>query len=155
MKCRKVKRLLSIYIDGELEGSKSQEVENHLSTCVSCAGELESLSKQSSHLRELFASIRVPALSPDFAREFYEQLEEKGRWWEIDWWFPYQQPVLAGVAMACLLLAILFYPKGNGVKVGKDEPLPLIVREAVSEVGRLSEQEILKNQAEDIISRLL
>lgn len=162
MSCRKVKRLLSIYIDGELEKSDWQEVEGHLSTCVSCARELESLSEQSSYLRELFAFIKAPTLSPGFEREFYAQLEEKGHWWEIDWhrweldWLiPYQRPILTGVAMACLLLALLFYPKGDKIKVVDNEGLPFIVREVVSEAGRLSEQEILKSQAEDIVSRLL
>jgi len=43
MTCSKVISLLSRYIENELDGTRRRKVEAHLSLCVSCGRELETL----------------------------------------------------------------------------------------------------------------
>ncbi|HEY3375255.1 MAG TPA: zf-HC2 domain-containing protein [Candidatus Aquicultor sp.] len=43
MNCNEVKKLLSAYIDNELSGGESREVETHLAACTSCRHELATL----------------------------------------------------------------------------------------------------------------
>ncbi len=45
MRCNKVKKILSAYLDGELSESKSKKVQQHLSECSTCAWELKSFQK--------------------------------------------------------------------------------------------------------------
>lgn len=43
MKCKEAKRLISLYIDGEIPPDKRFELEEHLSNCFYCKRELEEL----------------------------------------------------------------------------------------------------------------
>ncbi|MEN2984700.1 MAG: zf-HC2 domain-containing protein [Dictyoglomaceae bacterium] len=43
MKCKEAKRLISLYIDGEIPSDKRFELEEHLSNCFYCKRELEEL----------------------------------------------------------------------------------------------------------------
>ena len=43
MKCRKVKRLISLYIDGEIKPVRQKKLFNHLDTCECCQKEKNAL----------------------------------------------------------------------------------------------------------------
>jgi anti-sigma factor RsiW len=47
--------ILQSYLDGELSASRKVAVEKHLARCASCAQRLESLSKRSKVVKELFS----------------------------------------------------------------------------------------------------
>jgi len=51
MRCTKAKRLISPYMDGELDSGLKQSLESHMDNCGSCRGELEGAMK----LHDLFA----------------------------------------------------------------------------------------------------
>jgi len=44
MKCRKIKKLLQLYIDNALTFDEKQMIERHLKECSTCRAELKSLS---------------------------------------------------------------------------------------------------------------
>ena len=71
MDCRKVKKILSAYIDGELNEHNRQEIINHLKICSDCKKEYEFLFQQDSTLKQL-ASIEP---SPDFRRNFWRKVQ--------------------------------------------------------------------------------
>jgi len=45
MICSKIKKLLPVFLDGELEGEKEELVRQHLSTCFKCSSEAKLVSK--------------------------------------------------------------------------------------------------------------
>ena len=81
---------LNAYYDGELQGKRLQQVEEHLVTCEACQAELESLQGLSALLQE----VSVPELpSPErFATQVNLLLPQKrtstpnSRLFEVGWW---------------------------------------------------------------------
>lgn len=60
MKCKKIKRKLSAYLDKELNYKEKQIVEKHLKECVNCMDELDILSNQDKFL------IKIETIEPSF-----------------------------------------------------------------------------------------
>lgn len=65
----KMRRLISIYLDGELDEMRKQELFDHLSACKSCRKELEE--------QETALSYLVKALRPEEAGDIWAGIEEK------------------------------------------------------------------------------
>lgn len=59
MKCQKVRKKSSAFVDGELSEKKKVEITHHLETCPSCGEEVKVLSSLSVLLREEKESIKV------------------------------------------------------------------------------------------------
>lgn len=78
MNCKKIKKLLQLYIDDALTFGEKQIVEKHLETCSTCQAELKSLSA----MVRLIRSLPEVAAPPDFTEKLMlkiSQIEEKER----------------------------------------------------------------------------
>jgi anti-sigma factor RsiW len=114
---------LSAYYDGELHGSRLQQVEEHLSSCPACQAELETLGKLSILLQE--------APSPESrvsAQRFQEQVMRRlppantQPWWQralrAGWQLAPLSAVLAwafgqAVWLVTSLVSVLNFPPGS------------------------------------------
>ncbi|HZT42060.1 MAG TPA: zf-HC2 domain-containing protein [Chthonomonadaceae bacterium] len=117
MNCRKVSRLLSAYMDGELPGVEHRQIHEHLSWCGECAHEHERLLQ----MKRLLAGMRVQRPRADLSQSILVRLREEdgrlapggtGGWLRrVGQWFqvagPAQQIVAfgAGVAVVGVILA--------------------------------------------------
>ncbi|MEW5767897.1 MAG: zf-HC2 domain-containing protein [bacterium] len=79
MPCRKRKKELSFYLDGEIGRRESRKIEQHLSVCPGCSRRLKILERDREYLRNLFESIEAPGLPPEFEKDFYQRLIPKGK----------------------------------------------------------------------------
>ncbi len=78
MKCKKIKKLLQLYIDNTLTFGEKQIVEKHLEKCSECQTELKSLSAMVRHIKFL-PEVSTP---PNFTEKLMSnisQIEEKER----------------------------------------------------------------------------
>lgn len=108
MKCKKVKKELSAYVDGELNEKDKQAIFEHVEKCSNCKGELVILSQQDEYLRQL-EPIKP---SSDFRGRFWQKVnvwEESKQKQKMSWlqkisWLPF--PVSAW-NFAVLFLAVL------------------------------------------------
>jgi len=78
MNCKKIKKLLKLYIDNTLTFGEKQIVEKHLEKCSECRAELKSLSATV----RLIKSLPEVSTSPDFTEKLMSkisQIEEKER----------------------------------------------------------------------------
>jgi anti-sigma factor RsiW len=66
---RKAKKLISIYLDGELDEVRKKELSDHLSACKECRNELKELEAAHSYLLE--------ALKPEEVDDIWTGVEEK------------------------------------------------------------------------------
>jgi len=106
MKCKKVKRKLSAYLDRELESKKKRTISEHLERCPDCRKELVILSQQDEFLEQL-ETIKP---SPDFHTAFWQKVataEQAGIKREATKiprlsWLPVP-------AMSFLIILIIFY----------------------------------------------
>lgn len=64
MNCRCVQSKLSAYCDGELRGTESLQVRDHLGRCEVCMAELEALREVTSHLQQL-SQVPAPPLGAE------------------------------------------------------------------------------------------
>lgn len=87
--CHKVQKLLSLYIDGELNPKESKRITDHLSQCKECASELEQLSiiKEAAHSLErreppdyLFCRIKDEIAKQARAKSRRTRLIPRRRW---------------------------------------------------------------------------
>ncbi len=62
MKCSKVRKLLSRYLDRELSGPQQETVNQHLAECAGCRQEYELLHSE----HTLLQSVSAPEISPNF-----------------------------------------------------------------------------------------
>ncbi len=78
MNCKKIKKLLQLYIDGALTFGEKQIVEKHLETCPTCRAELKTLSS----IVKMIESLPEISPPPDFTEKVMlkiSQIEEKER----------------------------------------------------------------------------
>jgi mycothiol system anti-sigma-R factor len=73
--CSEAVQQLWAYIDGSVDSSDRALVEEHLSRCRTCCGELE-FAKE---LRKMLAEPSHEQVSPDLIRRLHETIEELGR----------------------------------------------------------------------------
>jgi hypothetical protein len=69
MKCKKVRRKLTTYLDGELGGKKKQSISEHLKICPDCKKEFNILAQQNEFLKQL-ETIEV---SSNFRTTFWQK----------------------------------------------------------------------------------
>jgi anti-sigma factor RsiW len=75
MKCRRVRKLLSVFMDGEIDAVQGKEVERHIDSCSECAKELASLKVAMERLR----SFGDAEASPDFVGSVMARVAEEHR----------------------------------------------------------------------------
>ncbi|MDA8163904.1 MAG: anti-sigma factor [Desulfobacteraceae bacterium] len=71
MKCAKVAKSLSPYVDGELGETERREVETHLAQCGRCAGELA----EARRLQQLLSQAERFAAPPGFRAEVMARID--------------------------------------------------------------------------------
>lgn len=80
MEHEEIKKLLSAYLDGELDAEGSQQVEEHLATCSSCRKEMEQMQK----LEEVMGMMKLKSPPQEmwdvYWRSVYNRLERGIGW---------------------------------------------------------------------------
>jgi anti-sigma factor RsiW len=104
-------RLLTAYLDEELQGAKVRRLERHLSRCTACQAELRTLRTLRTFLRERLEEAS-PSVPPDFWRGVEIRIQRGHaapallRWlrrlWDAAWMRP--RLSLAGATLATFLL---------------------------------------------------
>jgi len=79
MNCNETEDHLIDYLDGDVRDTKKKEIENHLTTCVSCQQELKSLQLLLRNLKAESASIQVPLGFMGNVRDKLSKTKEKKR----------------------------------------------------------------------------
>ena len=104
MNCSRVKDMLVDYAEGTLSGRKKAAVEDHLSACEACRGELSQIET----LKENILSVETPEHDADFWQRFNRKLsqrladiEEPAAGRRFAWQLRFS---LAGVVVVVLLL---------------------------------------------------
>lgn len=110
MKCLKVQRNLSVYLDGELTKTKVPRYENHLKNCSHCQEELNLLKGLSETLK-LDKGIEP---SPYFAAHFWRKIAEqkRGKGIVFDFFLWPLQPVPIFVQAILIITLGIFLGKG-------------------------------------------
>lgn len=105
-RCSEVKRLMTAWLDGELEPARRDAVARHLAACVVCRTEMAALQAD----RQVLASSRTPEPSPFLLTRV---MAEVRRTRPARVWLPV--PVLRIAAAVLLVTASL----GTGILVGR------------------------------------
>lgn len=126
MNCKKAKKLLSAYIDGELKESQRDDISNYLEICNDCKKEYELISHQNNYLKQI-VSIEP---SFNFRKSFWQKVknaEQKIQRKKIIWslpiikWMPV--PVFCSMGIILFLgfltLSPLLYGFSNTETSGK------------------------------------
>ena len=86
MRCEKVKRGLSAFVDGEVKDKEKKKILAHLKTCSSCDQEAKTLFSLQVLLEEGKETIKIPPYFINKLEQKIAQLEEKknafGKLWE-------------------------------------------------------------------------
>lgn len=122
MNCKKIKKLLKLYIDDSLAFGEKQLVEQHLEKCSECRAELKSLSA----VVRLIKSLPEVSTSPNFTENLMSkisQIEEEERERIIPAWqmslknlwstprYRYSLVSILGLAVFCIFTFVfLFHP---------------------------------------------
>jgi len=101
MRCSKVKKMLSVYIDGELDKKKREKISQHLGICNDCYKEFSIIEKINNTLK----SQKSFEPSEFFETKLFAKIEElklssKQRWWKII----FQKPVLVPTCITVFLV---------------------------------------------------
>ena len=75
MKCKKIKKLLQLFIDNALTFSEKEMVEEHLKECSTCRAELKSLSS----IVKMVGSLPEISPSPDFTEKVMSKISQVKR----------------------------------------------------------------------------
>jgi len=78
VKCRKIKKLLQIYIDNALNLGEKEEVKEHLKECPTCRAELKALSSLVKTLKSLPEIAPPPGFTEKVMSKIY-QVKDKER----------------------------------------------------------------------------
>ena len=73
MNCKKIKKLIQLYIDQEIDSEKIQVLKEHLKTCVSCQKEVNFLTS----LKKLISSQEKITPSQDFIAKVMEKIRKQ------------------------------------------------------------------------------
>jgi len=114
MRCSRVRKRLSAYMDGELSDQWRERIEHHLAACTRCQEELARLGIADRLLLDA-PEVRVPPfLASRIVARAREEVEQGVA---VPWWLPAGSPRL-GYAMASVVLAggiILGLQMGRGL----------------------------------------
>jgi hypothetical protein len=118
MNCEEVRELLSEYVDGVLDTKTKALVDEHLSTCKDCQGELASLKALVDEVGSL-ESVEPPR---DFLDQLHERMEQRSPLSKIlrTLFVPIRLKIpleFAGAAAMAILVFTLFYIQQNHYKV--------------------------------------
>lgn len=115
MECKRIKELLSPYLDKELTGKETALVEEHLRRCSRCPGELERL-KRTVHLVSSLEEVEPPK---DFLSEIHRKMRVESRLKrflnKVFFPLPIKLPLeaLAAVLIAAVIISLnRYYPSG-------------------------------------------
>lgn len=135
-KHKRIKSLLSAYLDDELKESERKLVERHLSSCHGCTQELESLRATVGLLKS------VPQASP--GRSFLVPAEKKSRPRPVPpIWQPIPVPVIITVLLTLALflgdiLQVLPYSGKPGISFKPSSSAPMAVSESRPQAASVS-----------------
>jgi hypothetical protein len=118
MNCEKAKRILVDYAEGLLGDGKRQALEEHLSSCETCKGELEQIEM----LKEGVLALEAPERDAEFWRRFDNKLsrrldEEETVVGTLEFRRRAVLPLAAAVAVAVLAVVslLMFGMRGSGL----------------------------------------
>lgn len=114
MRCSRVRKKLSAYMDGELSHQWRERVEQHLAACTRCREELARLSAADRLLLDGPEVTVPPFLATRIVARAREEVERRAA---VPWWLPARSPRL-GYAVGSLVLAggiILGHQMGRGL----------------------------------------
>jgi len=102
VRCKKVRRKLGVYLDGELKQRQKELIEEHLKKCVDCRQELTLLAQLSEILKEW----KEVECSDNFEVKVWQSISlEKGRkfsFQDVFWW---AEQIFLPVGIAIILIA--------------------------------------------------
>lgn len=110
MKCAKIKRLLSDYINNTLNSKTQLRVKNHLQDCPSCSQEILFLKK---YFKEVKNIKKVEAPN-DFLEKIHAKIDDSFSFkkWIKSIFIPIRFPLeLAGAVVTIILIVVLFFPQ--------------------------------------------
>ncbi len=102
MECRRWRKLLNRYVDGELDGRGRLKVDEHLKLCGRCQGYIRYLETT----KRVFKAKRVESPRPYFWTRLAPRLEERGTsWHELE--VAMKRLTLVGSMVALIIMASL------------------------------------------------
>jgi len=102
VRCNKVKKILSAYLDGELSERKAKQVKQHLVECSACTWELNSF-QRIDELGRWMAEVSEPQLPGDYWEGYLDNLHDR-----LEQAEGYQQPDMAGFFNRCWNIPLTF-----------------------------------------------
>lgn len=108
MLCRESKRILSAYVDNEVDLLTGLAVEDHLAGCTTCAHDVENYRSVRNIFRDADLRFSSP---PELKRQILANLQPKQGLFKIPHWLSVPFPTWASAAaiIVCLVAALLFY----------------------------------------------
>ncbi|MFO7946336.1 MAG: zf-HC2 domain-containing protein [Armatimonadota bacterium] len=105
MNCKEIQNKLPAYAVGDIDDQTRQEIAAHLQSCPDCRRELEVLQRTG----ELLQPMQMTDPPPGMWEKIDERLAPRPVRvrWKIPAWRSMLKPVLAGVAIAAILLAVI------------------------------------------------
>ena len=140
MKCSRVKKYLSVFLDGELDKKEQQEIEEHLKKCSGCKREHDLLTRS----WEMLSEWKDIEPSPHFKARFWQKVEEQGRDIKRPVLFPQLfpwAPVFATALVLLVCISLYIFPKFHR-KTG----LSPLVREQSKMIASLGRDTELKQR---------
>jgi len=145
MRCTKIKNLLPLFLDSQLNQRLSLKIKAHLDTCMDCSKEYELLRKTWGLLEEY----RPVSPSPNFKALFWQRLVQEEAWerrpvFVFPKLIPHLVPVLAIVVVILVVgLSLLNFLSDMGI-----QHLALLVDEDIrmfEELDLARDLEIIEN----------
>ncbi|MDO8734075.1 MAG: zf-HC2 domain-containing protein [Elusimicrobiota bacterium] len=130
MNCKKAKKLLSAYLDGEMNEHRRQDISNHLKICSDCNKEYGILFHQDTYLKQL----GLIELSPNFRQNFWREVRGaevntvKNNIAEkiLRWWIP--APVFCSFVIFIFLVFSVVSPLLYGQNIRTSEKIVQLVK---------------------------
>jgi|YelNatPaOPRAMG01_1025707.scaffolds.fasta_scaffold00582_6 predicted anti-sigma-YlaC factor YlaD len=111
MKCKDIKKLISLYIDGEISLEKKKELEMHIKNCISCKKELEDMEKLIQEIHKIPKIDSSPNFSERLWYRYQMETEEKSN-------YKRKICIVLGIALTFLFLFLL----SQKIWINKSEP---------------------------------
>lgn len=159
MKCNKVKKLFSYYMDNELEEDLRESFNQHLYHCPGCFDKIKQLQKTHEIVQNVFNKpkrVKSPVnLGDIFHQKYQPDISFARDVILFEWLFPLRArvAVASGITMGILVLVIAGQLSENKPTYKPD--MPLIVKETIVETDEIQKIQLLNEQAEQILKRLL
>jgi hypothetical protein len=123
MRCAKIRKLLSVYLDGELDARTRAAVEKHLRECKGCGEEFLALKEMILELRSL-DNLKAPN---DFIEKVHQKIENPSLWEKVKTplFFPLRIKIpveITALAATAVLIFFLFNSLQSD-RVVSDAPL--------------------------------